>query len=168
MKMPPPTSERIEELEEIAKKAKSLARAIRNTEFDTDPLLYLDLDDKEKLRRFQNKVGFDAALDYKLTVRTLLERIKEHAEDRAKAIKQDKHIQYVPNPGSRNAHINYFIRAISEIFKTHLGGARPRLLARMARVALNDPEIDEGTVRTSLREWGKDSEALLKTLSDKL
>jgi hypothetical protein len=65
--------------------------------------------------------------------------------------------RYVQKPRSGNAKANYFIRAMSQVFEKDLGSARPRLLARLARVALDDPTIDETTVNTALRDWRKAS-----------
>jgi len=44
---------------------------------------------------------------------------------------------------------------MSQMFQKHFGSARPRLLARLARVVLDDPEIDESFVKSSLQEWHK-------------
>jgi hypothetical protein len=46
---------------------------------------------------------------------------------------------------------------MSQVFEQDLGSARPRLLARLARVALDDPTIDETTVYTALRGWRRAS-----------
>ena len=178
-----PASEKIGRYKEVAKHARKLAHAIRGTKLDEDPIGYFaycpfhllplewrtrkqdNKDTLETLWENWNKVSEVRekikALGLNATISKLLKNLQVCAdvwpEDEANLS------NYIRKPRAKMAQANYFIRAMSEIFKKHLGSVSPRLLARLASAALDDPGIDETTVGTSLKEWNKTSKTSLKT-----
>jgi hypothetical protein len=92
------------------------------------------------------------------TTSTIMKGIANKAKEELKIFQGETEIKMYPvisNSGSKNARANYFIRAMSEYFKDSFGSPRYRLLGRLASVVMDDPEIDETTVRSSLNEWRK-------------
>lgn len=59
----------------------------------------------------------------------------------------------VQHPGAKNAKANWFIRAMGIEFKVTFGQYRYRLLAKLASVVMDDPNIDESQVRSTLRQF---------------
>ncbi|GEM_PF-5753164 len=155
-----PPGEEAEKYKDIAKHATKLARLIKDTDLERGLLRYY----------LNNLGGGKLALEVKskfkasgLNVSTSegLKHIAKMAEATVDAVEKAESwwnlYRYVQKPRSGNAKANYFIRAMSQVFEKDLGSARPRLLARLARVALDDPTIDETTVNTALRDWRKAS-----------
>ncbi|HIJ75350.1 MAG TPA: hypothetical protein HPP81_01400 [Deltaproteobacteria bacterium] len=151
--------EEIQKLEEIAKLAKRLSLAIKqDSMFSVTCLFGLFVRDKMSKIKTMTKIAeeLNAALgpDY------ILKRMAKEALFYAEAIKkndfEDDHLyRYVSRQRADKAPANHFIRAMSEVFERHFDSTRPRLLARLTRVVLDDPGIDETFVKTSLQEWRK-------------
>jgi len=160
-----PASEQIEKFRNIASKAKELARAIKNTEFDMDTLIsYLDREGERKYENVKWTVEADRDLEnlffHEVPIHKVLQRISLHAIERAELVKRDHRVQLVKNPRAAKAKANFFIRAMSEHFISIFGSPRYELLATLATVVLK-PQLGEGkiisetNVASSLREWRK-------------
>jgi len=147
-----PPRQKIEKFRGISDSAKKLSRLIKGTRFDRllpgSEYLYLDLEDERP-----NFMVPGVSSPPMHTVSTFLKEISKRAKNLSNKAEEEKHSQIVPNPGAKNARANFFIRLMSIKFKILFGSPRPALLAALACVVLNDDEIDENTVKSTLREW---------------
>jgi hypothetical protein len=165
----PTWSEDTESKRELAQQVKTLARRIKNTEYDLSAdllLIYLDDGWKKLLEFIESDADLKASFK-RLRVNEILKNISEGiesdlekrklAEESSRELLNSRPFQFVPNPGAKNAQTHHLIRELSLVFRFYFNGPRPQLLARLVTVVLRPNlqgvGVDEDMVKTSLKEW---------------
>ena len=171
--------ELIQKYEDIAKRTKELARLLKEREFT---LQYQTYCDTYKLRHILDhlpkkntsnveeciKMLKAALCEPSLSYYGILEALQGETKEcikflRGKLKKDGLHYRKaaalsllsddVEEPNAEPA--NYFIRDMADHFQDIFGSPRYSLLAKLARVAMDNPDIDEDYVRKSLKQYKK-------------
>ena len=129
----------------VANAARELAEAISSTAIDHD--LYRYFGDEQE----QASLRFVAVTDLAKWIEQEADRLAHNPD--LWWIKHRGYPRPALNPRSKGARKIYFIRALSTHMTKAYGSPMYRTLATIARVALEDYEIDEYTVRSALRNW---------------